>query len=107
MATRKKAKATTARPSGKKAIAKKAATRPASKGAVKRTRKATGTTARTTGRTSAKAVRPQTDVSRAEPLFGTSELADAAERMPVRKVEPARPARPPAKLPIPQSTFFF
>ena len=41
----------------------------------------------------------------AEPLFRATEL-DGVER-PVRRTAPVRPSRPPAKLPIPQSTYFF
>jgi hypothetical protein len=102
MPAKKKIKARTARPSGKKGIAKKAVSRAASKGtAAKRTRKAPVTKS---VRRAISAAVPQT----AEPLVGAAELeAKQAVRKPIKKAVAARPARPPASLPIPQSTFFF
>jgi hypothetical protein len=104
MATKKNTKTRSARPAGKKGIAKKAGSRssakPIAKTAPKRTRKATASS--TAARARVLVVPP------AEPLFRAAELDGVAvERKPARKAEPARPARPPARLPIPQSTYFF
>lgn len=104
MAAKKKLKGRVARPATKKASAKKSA-----KGALKRTRKAAPVKASGKSESAAKAVaaRPRVMiVPPAEPLFRAAEL-DGAARKPARKIEVARPARPPAKLPIPQATFFF
>ncbi len=105
MPAKKKIKARTARPSGKKGIAKKAVSRAASKGpAIKRTRKAPVTKSARPERRPLSAAMPQT----AEPLFGSADFeAKQAARKPIKKAVPARPTRPPASLPIPQSTFFF
>jgi hypothetical protein len=42
-----------------------------------------------------------------EPLFRKAELDGAEPKKPVVKPAPVRMPRPPAKLPIPQSTYFF
>jgi hypothetical protein len=104
MPMKKKMKPRSARPAGKSGIAKKAirpvAKSAVAKSAVKRTRKATAV-APPPVRARVLVVPP------AEPLFRAAEL-DGVERRPARKAAPPpRPARPPARLPIPQSTYFF
>jgi hypothetical protein len=109
MPSNKKTKARTARPNGKKAIAKKAVTRVATKrSAAKRTRKSPGATL-ATQRKSRTVVAPRVVTPLiAEPLFGTGELdGRQPAHKPIKKAAPVRPPRPPATLPIPQSTFFF
>lgn len=104
MPAKKKTKARSARPTGKKAIAKKVVARAASKGAaIKRSRKAP-TAAKMRTRSSLTKVAPPAVTA---PLFDSRELesgAIVAARKPVKK---APPPRLPAILPIPQSTFFF
>ena len=104
MAAKKKMNSRPARPSGKKGIAKKAVARNSSKGSsVKRTRKAAS---KAPARAAAPARQRVHAPAVAEPLFRAAEF-DNKDRKPMKKAEPVRPARPPAKLPIPQSTFFF
>jgi hypothetical protein len=99
MATKKTTKARTARPTGKKGIAKKATSRTTTTRAIKRTASA--------GRAKASAPKARVMVvPPAEPLFRAAELDGLAPK-PVRKAEAPRPPRPPARLPIPQSTYFF
>ena len=66
------------------------------KPAAKRTRRAAGN--KTKAKSAVKSPRAPRSVEPVAPV--------AAERKPAKKAEP-RPQRPPAVLPIPQSTFFF
>ena len=92
------AKKATKRPmSSRRAAAKKSsAKRPGGKNVMKRTRRASTVT-----KGAAKSPRRENRAT-ASARGSQGEL----ERKPAKKVE-VRPARPPAVLPIPQSTFFF
>ena len=79
----------------RKKSAKSAAVRGGAKAGAKRTRRATGS--KTKPRRAVKSPRAARRADVASPV---------AERKPAKKAEP-RPQRPPAVLPIPQSTFFF
>jgi hypothetical protein len=99
MAARKKPKSRSARGAGKQGPPAKAARRTAAKAARRKPpQKARGTNR--PGKPRVLVVPP------AEPLFRAAELDGAVAHKSARKSE-SRPARPPAKLPIPQSTYFF
>src|SRR5262245_31469770 len=101
MAASKKSKSSAKSRVAKKPAGKKQVARPSAKSAAaKRNRRAD------TKRDGVKSPRKQAS----RPTNGVTQLSSAAlgrepERKPVKKAE--RPSRPPAVLPIPQSTFFF
>ena len=80
----------------RKKSAKSPAVRGGAKSGAKRTRRATGTTK----------AKPRRAVKSPRVASGTEVVSPIARRKPAKKAEP-RPQRPPAVLPIPQSTFFF
>jgi hypothetical protein len=101
MAASKKSKSSSKNRAAKKVMGK----RPA--------RGAARTAARPTRRTTGKGDAVKTPRKRAAPAtaqpatrLATAALGREPERKPLKKAEP-RPNRPPAVLPIPQSTFFF
>ncbi|HEU5059510.1 MAG TPA: hypothetical protein VFU21_23410 [Kofleriaceae bacterium] len=95
MAARKVKSAATGR--ARKKSAKSSAVRGrGAKAAAKRTRRAASPGGKSKAKSAVKSPRARA----VEPVVA------AAERKPAKKAEP-RPQRPPAVLPIPQSTFFF
>jgi hypothetical protein len=85
----------------KKPSNKRLPARGAAKTSVKRTKPASAK------REVAKSPRAKSTPTVSSPTqLSTAALAREPERKPVKKAEP-RPNRPPAVLPIPQSTFFF
>jgi hypothetical protein len=99
MATSKKKSSSAKNRGGKKPAGKRPPNRGAAKSAVKRT-----------VRGGAKRGAAKTPHTKAAPAastrISTAALGREPERKPVKKAE-SRPNRPPAVLPIPQSTFFF
>ncbi|HWM87102.1 MAG TPA: hypothetical protein VNO33_14710 [Kofleriaceae bacterium] len=95
----KKSKSAVKNRAAKKSAGKRQPTRGAAKSAAKRAR-------RPAKRDAVKSPRSQAVRGASVTRLASAGLAREPERKPVKKAE-SRPNRPPAVLPIPQSTFFF